>query len=141
MITPQPNHRARETLPPELRRTTVPTAVCDWIARELGASVVRRRRLPGASTSAVHRLVLANGNTAVLRRYVWRWVLEDDPVVVQREIDALQFAAAQGLRVPRVLAADLDGGSIGDGVPAIVMTFVPGAPIAVPDLHALATVA
>lgn len=141
MTEQHPNHRARSTLPPELRRTTVPPAVRSWIRRELDVDVLRWKRLPGASTSAVHRLVLANGQSVVLRRYVWRWVLEDEPEVPYREVDALQFAATNGLPVPAVLAADLDGTSAGDGVPALVMSFVPGSPVAVPDLHALAQVA
>ena len=141
MTEGHPNHRPRNTLPPELRRTTVPSAVRSWVRRELEVDVLRWKRLPGASTSAVHRLMLASGQSVVLRRYVWRWVLEDSPEVPYREVDALQFAAANGLPVPAVLAADPDGTSVGDGVPALVMSFVPGSPVAVPDLHDLAQVA
>jgi Ser/Thr protein kinase RdoA (MazF antagonist) len=129
------------TAPPELRRTTVPPAVRTWVRGALGADVVAWRRLPGATTSAVHRLRLADGRLVVLRRYIWRWVLEDEPVVTRREVDALQFAAASGLRVPEVLAADVDGSSVGDGVPVLVMSLVPGRVVPVPDVLALAAVA
>jgi len=86
------------------------------------------------------RLSLANETSTVLRRYVWRWVLEDDPDVPRREVEALRFGARSGLPVPEVLAADIDGASVGDGVPALLMTLVPGRPVSVPDLRALATV-
>ena len=136
-----PNHRPLSSLPPELRRTSVPVSVREWVRRELGSEVVRWRRLPGASTSAVHRLTLDNGTAVVLRRYVWRWVLEDEPEVPQREVAALQFARHQGLPVPEVLAADPDGGTIGDGVPALAMSLVPGTAVSLPDLRALAGIA
>jgi Ser/Thr protein kinase RdoA (MazF antagonist) len=77
----------------------------------------------------------------VLRRYLWRWLLDEEPDMPQREVDALRFAAEHGLAVPDLFAADVDGTSIGDGVPALVMSFVPGKPFAVPDLQALAFVA
>jgi Ser/Thr protein kinase RdoA (MazF antagonist) len=136
-----PNQRPLSSLPPELRRTSVPVSVREWVRRELGAEVVRWRRLAGASTSAVHRLSLADGTAVVLRRYVWRWVLEDEPEVPQREVDALRFAGRHGLAVPDVLAADPDGAAIGDGVPALVMGLVPGTAVPVPDLRALAELA
>ncbi len=136
-----PNQGPLSSLPPELRRTSVPASVREWVRRELGSEVLRWRRLPGASTSAVHRLFLADGCSAVLRRYVWRWVLEDEPEVPRREVDALRFAARNDLPVPEVLASDVDGASVGDGIPALVMSFVPGRALSVPDPGALATVA
>ncbi len=141
MTARHPNQRPFSSLPPELRRTTVPVPVRDWIRRELGPEIVRWRRLPGASTSAVHRLLFADGSSAVLRRYVWRWVLEDEPNVPQREVDSLRFAARHELPVPHVLAYDIDGAAIGDVTPALLMTHVPGSPVPAPDLRALAAVA
>lgn len=136
-----PNQRPFASLPPELRRTSIPASVREWVRRELRSEVLRWRRLPGASTSAVHRVYVADGSSAVLRRYVWHWVLEDEPDIPRREVDALRFAARNELPVPEVLAADVDGRSVGDGVPALLMTLVPGRPVWVPDLRALATVA
>lgn len=136
-----PNHRPAATLPVQLRRTSVPPAVRAWVSAELGSEVVAWKRLPGASTSAVHRLRLASGRTVVLRRYVWPWVLEDEPDVFQREVEALRFAHAHGLPVPEVLAGDGAGTIVGDGIPALVTSFVPGHPVAVPDLADLAAVA
>jgi aminoglycoside phosphotransferase (APT) family kinase protein len=106
----------------------------------MGSEVQRWKRLRGASTSAVHRLVLADGRSVVLRRYVWPGMLESEPDAPRREVDALRFARRNGLAAPDVLAADPDGAAIGDGVPALLMTFVPGRSIAIPDLRSLAMV-
>ena len=141
MTERHPNRRALHTLPVELRRTTVPPAVRDWVARVTGADVARARRLPGASSSAVHRLGLDDGQALVLRRYVWPGFLEDEPIAPQREVDMLRFAAGHGLPAPQVVAADVDGRDVGDGVPVVLMTLVPGRAVAVPDLEALAGVA
>lgn len=144
MSTPRgrhPNQRPLHTLPPELRRTTVPPSVRTWVRRALGAEVRRVRRLTGASSTAVHRLDLADGRAVALRRYLWRGFLDAEPDAPQRELDALRFATDEGLAAPRVLAADPDGSSIGDAVPAIVMTFLPGVPQARPDPHRLAEAA
>ncbi|CAN5479901.1 hypothetical protein BH18ACT1_BH18ACT1_03860 [soil metagenome] len=136
-----PNQRASASLPQELRRTTVPGGARSWVARVTGAPVARVERLPGASSTAVHRLHLADGRSAVLRRYVWPGFLEDEPVAPRREVDALRFARDRGLPAPEVLAADVDGGEVGDGVPALLMTLLPGRATAVPDLERLAEVA
>lgn len=108
------------------------------MALEAGAAVRRVTRLPGASSAAVHRLTLADGTSLVLRRYVWHGFLEAEPEAPAREVDALRFAHRHGLSVPEVLAADLTGADGGDGVPAILMTYRPGQPIAAPDLNRLA---
>jgi Ser/Thr protein kinase RdoA (MazF antagonist) len=138
---PHPNRRDPSSLPPELRRTGVPSEVREWISRQTGTAVIRVRRLPGASTSAVHVVVLSDGQRLVLRRYVWSWVLEDEPIAPQREVDALNFASAAGLLCPRPVAADFSGVDIGDNIPAILMTKLPGTAVAVPDLYRLAETA
>lgn len=136
-----PNHREAASLPAELRRTTVPEAVRHWVKRETGKRVLSWRRLPGASTSAVHAVQLSDDSVVVLRRWVWRWVLLDEPVVAQRELDALAAAASAELPAPRVIAADPTGEQVGDGVPVLLMTKLAGRPVAEPDLHRLAETA
>lgn len=106
-----------------------------------GRHVERFRRLPGASSAAVHRLDLDNGTTVVLRRYLWKGFLESEPDAPAREVDCLRFAARAGLAVPEVIAVDLAGDDIGDGVPTILMSFLRGRAVAVPDLQRLAEVA
>ena len=136
-----PNYREPSSLPAVLRRTTVPPAARAWVRRVTGADVVRWRRLPGASSSAVHALLLATGARFVLRRWTWRGVLDEEPVMPVRERDALTLAAERGLPVPRVAGADVTGDVVGDGVPALLMTVVGGRPVAVPDLTGLAETA
>jgi Ser/Thr protein kinase RdoA (MazF antagonist) len=136
-----PNHRPLASLPPELQRTNVPPHVRAWARQQAGAEVSRVRRLAGASSTAVHRLDLSDGRSMVLRRYVWPGFLASEPEAAQREVDALGFARAHGVPVPRLIAADIDGSQVGDGIPVILTAFVPGLPRAVPDLRALASVA
>jgi len=136
-----PNQRARDELPTELQRTTVPTYVRQWVERHAGAGVVRVRRLPGASSTAVHGIYFDDGKRLVLKRYIWSGLLRDEPVAPRRELEALAFAETNALPAPRVVGADVTGDELGDEVPAILMTFLPGVPVAVPDLSALAVVA
>lgn len=104
-----PNERLISELPPQLRRTGVPLAVRDWILRQSGASVVDVRRLPGASSTAVHAVRLASGRRLVLRRYVWEQFRREEPDAPARELAALEFAADHRLPVPVVAAADVTG--------------------------------
>ncbi|MGO9334402.1 MAG: phosphotransferase family protein [Acidimicrobiales bacterium] len=136
-----PNQRALASLPVELRRTTVPANVRVWVEHQVRARVVRVRRLRGASSTAVHVLCLDGGRRLVLRRYVWPGFLEDEPMAPRRELDALNFAGTKALPAPRVVSADVTGQEVGDGIPAILMTLLPGRAIAVPDLWRLAEVA
>jgi len=138
---PHPNRRALHTLPPELRRTTVPPAVRAWIERETGSTVAAWRRLAGASSTAVHGLRLSDGSRLVLRRFVWPGFVAEEPIAPQREVDALRFAHRHGLMVPEVVAADVDGSAVGDAIPVLLMTFLPGRAVAVPALARLAEVA
>ncbi|HEX4819031.1 MAG TPA: aminoglycoside phosphotransferase family protein [Acidimicrobiales bacterium] len=136
-----PNLRARSSLPAELRRTTVPDQVRTWIRQVTGAAVVRVARLPGASSTAVHRIVLADGARVVLRRYVWPGFLVAEPDAPAREADALRFASAHGLPVPSLVASDPTGADVGDGIPVLLMSLLGGRAVAVPDLSRLAEVA
>lgn len=120
---------------------TVPPGVRAWVAGETGATVDRARRLPGASTTAVHRLDLSNGMALVVRRYLWPGFLQEEPAAPRPEVDALRFARHHHLAVPEVVAADLTGAEVGDGVPAVLMTFLRGRAVGVPDLERLAEVA
>ncbi|MEZ5244769.1 MAG: aminoglycoside phosphotransferase family protein [Acidimicrobiales bacterium] len=106
-----------------------------------GRNVVRVRRLPGASSAAVHRLDLDDATAVVLRRYLWKGFLESEPDAPAREVDCVHFARAAGLAVPDVIAVDLAGDDIGDGVPAILMSFLRGRVVAVPNISRLAEVA
>ena len=128
-------------MPKELRRTTVPPQVRDWVTRETGATVVKATRLAGASSTAIHRLTLSDGRRLVLRRYSWPGYVAAEPIAPRREVDALRFAFSRGLPVPEVVAADETGARVGDRIPVLLMSFLPGRAVAVPDLARLAAVA
>lgn len=141
MADRHPNHRPLSSLPPELRRTTVPPAVRAWVEAHAGRRIERVRRLPGASSTAVHGVWFDDGTRLVLRRYVWSGFTDEEPEAPGRETDALRFAVAHGLPVPTVVASDVHGQEIGDGIAALLMTFVAGRAIAHPDLTELASAA
>ena len=136
-----PNQRDVASLPVALRRAPVPVSVRSFIEDRLRSRVVRVRRLQGASSSAVHRLHMADGHSVVVRRYVWKKFLREEPDAPLRELDALEFATANGLAAPHVVAADPTGTTFGDGTPTVVMTFLSGTAVAVPDPDRLAAVA
>lgn len=97
--------------------------------------------MPGASSTAVHEVRLSDGRALVLRRYVWRRFLDEEPGAPQRELAALTYAAEHGLAVPAVVAADPTGVIIGDGIPAMLMARLPGRARASVDPDALAALA
>ncbi len=136
-----PNHRPLASLPVELRRTGVPSAVRAWIHQVTGAPVLSVRRLAGASSAAVHRVWLSDGRHVVVRRYVWRAYTEEEPEAPGREVDALTFASHNRLPAPRLIDADLEGAATGDGVPILLMSYVPGRALASPDVRGLAEAA
>jgi Ser/Thr protein kinase RdoA (MazF antagonist) len=136
-----PNQRCAPDLPAELRRAPVPDRVRDWIGRQAGSPVVTSRRLAGASSTAVHAIRLADGTAVVLRRYVREKFRIEEPDAPVREIEALDYARRNRLPVPEVIAADPSGVELGDGVPTLLMTRIPGRAHGAPDVHALAALA
>lgn len=136
-----PNRRESAELPAELRRAPVPGPARDWIRRVTGSRVASVRRLPGASSTAVHAVQLAAGTTLVLRRYVWEKFRTEEPEAPTREVEALEHARRHRLPVPAVIAADPCGHDVGDGVPALLMARVPGRALSAPDAQALAALA
>jgi aminoglycoside phosphotransferase (APT) family kinase protein len=97
--------------------------------------------MAGASSTAVHELYLADGRRLVVRRYAWPGFLDAEPVAPQRELDGLAFALAADLRVPEVIAADITGEQVGDGIPVLLMTFIAGRALPDPDPFRLAEAA
>jgi Ser/Thr protein kinase RdoA (MazF antagonist) len=89
----------------------------------------------------VHAVRLADDRTLVLRRYAWEKFRLEEPEAPVREVDALNYASHHQLPVPTVMAADPTGSEVGDGIPALLMTRVPGRAVAAPDVAALAALA
>lgn len=136
-----PNHRPAAELAAALRRAPVTEPVRQWIGGRAGSPVASVRRLPGASSTAVHIINLADGRSLVLRRYVWDEFRAGEPDAPVREVEALDHARRRGLAVPAVVAADPDGTDVGDGIPVLLMARLPGRAQPAPDAHALAVLA
>lgn len=136
-----PNQRLPADLPAELRRAPVPDHVREWVGRATHSRVRSVRRLPGASSAAVHLVLLADGPPVVLRRYVWERFRIDEPEAPAREVEALDYAHRHGLPVPAVIAADSSGVEVGDGVPVVLMSRLAGRAVPSPDVRALAALA
>ena len=84
--------------------------------------------LPGASTSALHKVIVRHGDqstvTVVMRRYVLAEILTGSPGIATRELTALQLLADSPVPSPELLAADV-GATVAD-VPTIVMSVLEG---------------
>ena len=122
-------------IPAELRRRP-PSATLEWVATRIapGARVTRVRRLRNAWAAAMHAVDVDDGRGETHRLVVRRWARRDyppDPGVVDNEAAALTaLAAAPGLTVPALLAADPDGTAA--DAPAVVMTRLPGHDVLAP---------
>ena len=110
----------------------IPVKVARWVCELTGAgsTLVRSRRLPGASSSLVHAvdLRLRHGRIVrgVLRRYVYPPVLASEPEPVDREAMVLHFLERAALPAPRLLGTDAAGDRC--DAPALLMTRLPGRP-------------
>ncbi|MBV9281762.1 MAG: phosphotransferase [Chloroflexi bacterium] len=120
-------------LPPgdhRLLRGRPPARALRWVEDALGpgARVRSVRALPGGISSAVHALAVEDGagrpHRVVLRRFVRPNLLITEPYLADREATALAFLEGAPLPTPRLLAADPDGEAT--GVPAVLMTRLPG---------------
>lgn len=105
------------------RRRPSPETI-DWVAEQLGASVVAWRRLTGGLEAAVHRLTVEDHHgrrSVVLRQHE----STDAAPSIEREAAALDALRGSGIPVPELLASDATGQASG-GVPTLLMTRVPG---------------
>lgn len=115
----------RNSPPPEARR---------WVEQAVGpgSRVVRVRRLRNAYSSAMHAVDVDGAGTRrrlVLRRWA-RTDLAPDEGVVENEARALTVAAGSAVAVPHLVAADPTGEEC--GVPAVLMTRLPGRDVLAP---------
>ena len=103
----------------------------DWVERVAGARVVASRRMTGGIDSVVHRLTIDHGSyrdVLVLRQYEHAADPDsrmDTAARVRREVATLRAVHDAGLPAPEPIAADADGRE-SDGVPALLMTRLPG---------------
>jgi len=101
-----------------------------WIVdvMEPGTVVRSVHRLPGATSSTVFQIqVVCRGWPIglVLRLFTNREWLEEEPGLARHEASNLQQAARAGALAPELIAYDAHGDAC--GVPAILMTCLPGA--------------
>ena len=120
-------HGFREDERSRLLRARPPAQVLAWVEASLGGAVTRIRALKGGSSSAMHALRLRTrkgDETVVLRRYVLLGVLSEEPDIAEREARVLDVLRPLRLPTPRLLALDPTGAEA--GVPAVVMSRLPG---------------
>ena len=94
-----------------------------------GAEVTRVVALAGGTSSAVHAVDVRNARgrvrELVLRRFVRREWLAQEPDVARREARALELVRPGPLPTPELVALDPDGART--GTPAVLMTRLAGA--------------
>lgn len=103
------------------------TETLEWVAASIGTGgrVTGCRRMTGGVSSAVHGITVQRGSVRssyVLRQYPGAMGLNE---AVRQEVENLTVVAHSGLPVPRVVAADIEGGRTG-GAPSLLMTRLPG---------------
>ncbi len=108
-----------------LLRSPPPAGAIAWCEDVSGSRVAAVGALDGGMSSAVHALDLADGRALVLRRFVRREWLAEEPEVPYREPVALELLRDRPLPTPRLVASDPTGVAAGD--PAVLMTRLPGA--------------
>jgi aminoglycoside phosphotransferase (APT) family kinase protein len=111
-----------------LLRSRPPRQALAWAAARLGGPVISARVLRGGMSSAVHLLTTQHPGRerrqAVLRRYVRPELNAAEPDAAAREARALRVAETADVPTPALLAVDPDGADA--GVPAVLMTRLPG---------------
>jgi aminoglycoside phosphotransferase (APT) family kinase protein len=113
-----------------LLRARPPASALAWAAAAVGPGAVVRsvRPLLGGTSSAVHEVLVSDQRDRirplVLRRYVRRDWLEEQPDLAEREAEVLELLESTALPVPRLVAVDPDGGTA--GAPALLMSALRG---------------
>jgi aminoglycoside phosphotransferase (APT) family kinase protein len=91
--------------------------------------------MPGASSSAVHALVVEDRDGrmhhVVLRRFTNAEWLAREPDLAAREVEALTLLEVTSLVTPTLIAVDATAAHC--DVPAVLMTWLPGRPVDAPD--------
>jgi len=115
-----------------LLRARPPETTLAWLLGALDAAeLIEVSAMPGASTSAMHRVTVRARNdsehSVVLRRYVRAQVLNEYPDVARHEAGALELAGRAAMPTPQLLAVDATGDRA--DVPAVVMSLLDGRPV------------
>lgn len=112
----------------EARKHAPPEAALAWVARETRGQVSDVQLLPGGIASSVHAVAVERPDGTryefVLRRFTRSDWLEPD--LAEREAAALRAVGETALPTPELVAVDESGNEA--GVPAVLMTRLPGRP-------------
>lgn len=107
----------------------LPSQIIDWIISQMGSQTEIHEivRLQGSTSSDLYRIQIQEKSRAyelVLRLLTNQEWLRTEPDLAEHEAAALNLAKKSGLHVPEVIDWDAHGAKC--GVPAILMTAVPG---------------
>jgi aminoglycoside phosphotransferase (APT) family kinase protein len=110
-------------------------ALWQWVTHKLGAPAERIERLTGSTSSTLYRL-RASDAAYVVRIFDNRQWLAEEPDLARHEAAALLKVHPTAIPSPAVIAYDETGAECG-GLPAIIMTLLPGQVVLQPpDLDA-----
>lgn len=112
-----------------MKSVILPLSVSDWISHSLGskAKILFVMKLEGSTSSDLYKIEIVEGSRSyvlVLRLLTNSEWLTDEPDLAEHEAGALLLAHQTGLPVPEIVAWDADGAR--SGIPAVLMTYVPG---------------
>lgn len=107
-----------------------------WVEEVVGsrAAVTSIRQLKGATSSTLYALQVAQAGTSqsfILRLYSNHEWLAEEPDLAEHEAANLRKVAAAGVPVPELVAYDSTGSHC--GLPAILMTHLPGTVVLCPN--------
>jgi len=102
---------------------SLPAPARRWVERVCGAPPGPAIRLAGASTAAVEAF-RAGGRRLVIKRFVHRFFVEEDPGRAGHEAALLDLLGPTPVPAPGLVAVDRDGSEA--GVPAVLMEHLPG---------------
>jgi aminoglycoside phosphotransferase (APT) family kinase protein len=102
----------------------------EWVEGVLGRTVLDYEPMTGATSSEVYKVGVAGGPPVVLRIFTDEEWLAAEPDLAEHEAAALAAMAPSPVPTPRLLAVDETGSEA--GVPAVLMTELPGSVIVDP---------
>jgi aminoglycoside phosphotransferase (APT) family kinase protein len=105
----------------------LPDNVRLWIEETTGGRVTAAAKLPGATSSLLHRIKVERDGQLldlVLRRFADQEWVKQEPDVAAREAASVRHARAAGLPAPELVGCDADG--VRCGTPATLVTMLRG---------------
>lgn len=111
--------------------TLLSSEVLEWVKNnaETGVDIREIRPLTGTTSSELYEIKIGKENL-VLRLFTLKEWLEEEPDLATHEANSLRYASNMNVPTPRLIAADENGSHC--GIPAVLMTKVPGSVILQP---------